>query len=626
MGNGDDNMKKLIFILTICFGVLSATAQGIKFVASAPKVVGMNERFEVSFTVNTENIGEFQAPIFKGARILSGPNQSTRRSSININGVPQNRTSIAFSYYLQPTTVGIINITPAKVKAGGTTYSSGFLAIKVEQNTPTTSKRQTTDPASEQNTRQSEVKLDEKAMFVRAIANKTNVVQGEEVILTYKLYSLVDVSQYQTEHSPVTKGFWFEELGFQKESKVSTEIFEGRAYKTGTIRKILVYPQQNGKLTIQPLAIEALANIPVNRGNKGTGDPFLDRFFDDPIFASMNTIKHQSVQKKLLSNSVTINVKPMPNVPNDYIGAVGNFSLSSSIDKTECKQGEIITLRYIISGAGNIPLIDKLPLKITQDCEVYEPTIVDEIQKDENGISGKRTFEYIIIPRKEGKITIEPLTVSFYDIEARAFRSIKSSQHNLNVAKGNDTEAMFKQRKEREKYRKKEILPLKKIDKLSNTLLNPFVRSWFWLSVFLFIALATTFVVLRRRRIENNKDIKAIRLRKANKVAIKRLETARFYLLQQDNEGFIAEISKSLWCYLEDRFGIERFDLTKERISQTLTAYEVEQTNIAALVTLLERCEMIRFSSERTSEQNEDMYDKSVIAISNLETNLKSNN
>jgi hypothetical protein len=437
---------------------------------------------------------------------------------------------------------------------------------------------------------------------------------------------LVNISQYQIERSPISKGFWLEELDTQKQPQLSRETFDGRVYNTAVIRKVLVYPQQSGNLTIQPLDIEVTAHVQTRGSRQNTGDPFFDNFLNDPFFSSMFSVQNQPIQKKLSSNSVTINVKSMPNTPDNYIGAVGKFSLWSSVDRTECKANEAITLKYTISGAGNITLIDKLPLKLPSDCEIYEPTITDEIHKSESGISGKRTFEYIVIPRQDGKFTIDSLAISFFDTESKQFLTLKSASYNLNISKGKDSDALSQQRSEREKYRHKALLPMKNIDKLHHLSPNPFSSLWFWLVVILILALTTAFILLERQRIEMNKDLKYVRLRKANKVAIRRLRTAQSLLLQQDNEGFIAEISKSLWCYLEDKFGIERFDLSKERITNTLTAYNMEQDCITEMITLLERCEIIRFSPEQNAEQNEDIYYKSVAIISELENKLKNNN
>ncbi|MDR1847900.1 MAG: BatD family protein [Bacteroidales bacterium] len=616
-------MRKLIFILIFCGVNLGIAAQDIKFTATAPQVVDLDKRFEVSFTINTTNVSDFQAPTFRGVQILSGPNQSRSTSMSFINGRQTGGSSVTFSYWLQPIATGTINIAPAKIKAGGTTYTSNALSIRVEQNASSSSGRQNSQSPQGRNQQPTQVNLDNKTLFVRAIPNKTNVVPGEQIMLTYKLYTLVSVSQYQIERSPVSKSFWLEELDAQQQPQITKEVFDGRQYNVATIRKVLVFPQQEGNLTIEPLSLEVTAHVQTKRNRRNTGDPFFDAFFNDPFFSSMFDIQDQPIQKKLVSNSVSINVKSLPNTPNNYIGAVGNFSLSSSIDRTECKENEAITLKYTLSGTGNITLIDKLPIKLPSDFEVYEPTITDEIQKSENGISGKRTFEYIVIPRQEGKFVIDSLAVSFYDTETKQFKTLTSSKYNLTIGKGKESEYMSEQRSEREKYRNMELLPIKQIRNLQNPVINPFSGLWFWLLTILILILSSAFILFEYQRKERNKDIKAVRLRKANRVALKRLRKAQMLLQKHENEAFITEISQSVWNYLEDRFSIERFALSKERIIATLTSFDIEETLINDLIALLERCEMLRFSSEKTFEQNEILYSQALTAISELEIQLK---
>lgn len=609
-------------------------AQDIKFTASAPQVVGLDDRFEVSFTVNTTNASNFKAPTFRGVQVLSGPHQSQSTSMSFINGRQSGSSKLTFSFYLKPLSVGTVNIAPAKITVSGTVYQSNPISIRVDKSTPSSNQQKHSQnnyyqspntPSSSQQQQKTDIKLDDKALFIRAIPNKTTAVPGEQIVLTYKLYTLVNVSQYQIERSPVSKGFWLEELDAQQQPQMSHETYEGRQYNVATIRKVLVFPQQEGKLTIEPLAIEVTAYVQTrtNRGRQSTGDPFFDSFFNDPFFSSMFSVQNQPIQKKLSSNSVTINVKSLPNAPQNYIGAVGKFSLSSEIDRNECRANEAISLKYTLSGSGNITLIDKLPLKLPSDFEVYEPTITDNIQKNENGISGTRTFEYIIIPRQEGKFSLDSMHVSFYDTETKQYKTLSTPSYNLSISRGKDNDYQTQQRSEREKYRKMDIKPLQHINIAKNISLNAFESIWFWLSFIFIVGFTIAFILYYRQKLEMNKDIKAVRLRKANRVALKRLKKAKDYLIKREDEAFIDEISKSIWCYLEDKFGIERYDLCMEKIVFTLNLQQIDKTITDNLVSLLAKTEMLRFSSDKSFEENENLYTETLTLISNLESELK---
>ncbi|MDR1006514.1 MAG: BatD family protein [Bacteroidales bacterium] len=623
-------MRKLIFILAFCFIAIGSAAQGIKFTASAPKVVGLNQRFEVSFRINTANVSNFKSPTFRGMQILSGPHQSQSTSMININGRQQGGTYITFSYYLQPIALGTINIPPAKITAEGKEYYSNQLTIQVEKNATAQStygnnRQQNQQYGSQYGQSAPTIELDDQALFLRAITDKTSVVEGEQIVLTYKLYTLLGISQYQIERSPLSKGFWLEELDSQQQPQMSQEIYDGRRYNVATIRKVLVYPQQSGRLTIEPFSIEVTAHVKTkDKRKQSTGDPFFDSFFNDPFFSSMFDIADQPVQKKISSNSVSINVKQLRNQPQNYIGAVGKFNISSEIDKTSYAENEAINLKYTISGSGNLTLIDQLPIKLPSDFDIYEPTITDDIKKDENGITGKRTFEYVVIPRQEGRFSIPPLTVSYYDTETKDFKTLSTDNYNLTITKSKDSESASNLRNEREKYRKMPIKPLKNIKVLHNFTLNSYNNVWFWLIAAIILALTTAFICIYRQILENNKDIKAVKLRKANKIAQKRLKTAFKYLQNGENEAFIDETSRSIWTYIENRFSIDRFNLTKDTIFSVLNSYKIDDSLINDLQALLEKCEIIRFSPEKSVEQNEIIYHQSITLITSLETALKS--
>ncbi len=618
-------MKKtlIVFILAL-FGFIefNLCAQDISFTASGPSVIGVGEQFRVVFKINTDDISKFTPPSISGFDILAGPSTS-RMSSFNmVNGKTTNTSSTSFTYVLSANKEGTFTISGAKVNTNNKTYASNSITIKVQKN-PTQSQRAQTQRgySQNQNNQASVTVLDDKALFIRASANKSKAVIGEEIIITYKLYTLVNISEYQVNRMPINKGFWIEEIDMSQDPTISTETIEGRQYQVATLRKVIAYPQESGKLTIAPLDIDVIAHIASRSQRRvSTGDPFFDSFFQ-----SMGQTGYEKVKKSIKSNVINVNVSELPKSNIDFSGAVGNFQISATASPLQCKTNEAITLRYTISGSGNLSLIDKINLKIPEDFESFDPTINDQINKTPNGLNGKRTFEYILIPRVQGEFKIPKVSFTYYDLNTKTYKTISTNEFILKITKGKDElSGLAQQMSEREKYIKRDIEHIKtKPTNFYSQNSSIYIKPYLLLVFLIIIMLTIGYIVFENKSNKKNSDISYVRYKKASKIAHNRLKKAKKYLENYQKDEFYNEIAQATWNYLSDRFNIVKMDLSFDNVKEILTKRNIKEDTINNLISLLNNCEYVRFSQGEEIQKMDSLYEQAANSLSDIESQIK---
>ena len=619
-------MKRIVLLIfAIVFSVFELSAQDIVFKCEAPKVVGLHERFRVSFTVNSSNPSDFKAPTFQSVNILGGPSTSRSSSISIINGKRTDNSSTSFVFWLQSLNTGKITIPSARVKVDGKLYTTKPITISVEDN-PTMSQRSANNPNSTRQTQQPTVKvIDDKAVFVRAIPSKSKVVKGEEIVISYKIYTLVPVSEYQVDKFPSSQGFWVEELDNQLTPTLEKEVIDGKTYQVATLRKVLVYPQKSGTLNINPMGLEVVAHLQTGTSRRqrvSTGDPFFDAFFNDPFFSHSSPV-FERVNKKLKTNALSIQVEELPQSDESFLGAVGQFDINSSIDTSFCRTNEAITLSYTISGKGNLTLIENLKLALPDEFEVYEPNITDDISRTAAGQSGSRTFQYIIIPRVEGNYSIPALNFTYFDPESGEYKTVTTQSYELKIEKGKNDNKFMEQMSEREKYRNMSITDVFVSKNKKDGVLIP-VFSSFGLYISIFVLLLALFVLIRMttKQLKQKEDVVGLKLKKANKVAMKRLKKAAMYLRENRKDEFETEIGQALWSYLSDKFKIAVSDLSLENIEKVMSDNGLEDVIKQNTIKTLNDCEFIRFSQSKESDKHRELYEQTMKTITDIETNM----
>ena len=615
--------RALCWVLMLVISV-AALAQNPRLSVTAPRTVGVGQRFSVQFKVNAEP-SNFKAPSFKGLNYLGGPFQSHSSSMRNINGQTTMSVDVSYTYNLSATSEGQYTIGSASCVVDGKTISSDPVTITVEKsagNQQQARQQQNAGQQQQQQPQQQSANISDKSLFVRAIANKSSAYQGEEVIVTYRLYTQLQVRQFQIDKLPSNKGFWSEDLTDESSNpQQRQETFNGQNYACYDIRKIALFPQETGTLTLSPITTEVSAIVQVQSNRRQSGNIF-DIFFDDPFFGGSS---YQAVNKKIKSNSLTINVKPLPSEPEGYYGACGDFSVKSSVDTKKLKANEALTYTLTISGKGNIMLIDNVDIQFPPSFEVYEPKVNSNVKRTSAGVSGSKTFEWILIPRSEGKYTIPAAKLVYFNPQSKTFVTKTTGSFDIDVAKGDGTSSNGgATAKNNVKLLNNDIEYIKTGDpSLQKTGHSFFGTPLFWILLLLPILLAVAAVLVFRKVRKDNADLGAVRLSKATKQAKKRLRKAEKFLADNDDERFYVEIYQAIWGYVSDKFTIPTSQLSSETIQETLESRNVAPQVVQTIMQTINDVDFARFAPGDSTSKKQAIYNQALQMILDLENQLK---
>ncbi len=635
--NDTMNLTKQIsrYILQVMLMILlplvltgEADAQ-VHFEASGPSQVGTGQAFRISYSVNKEAKG-FIMPEIRNFDILTGPSQGSSSNISFINGKVTQSVSYSYTFVLQAQRAGTFTIPPASVTVDGKKYLSNSLTIQVtdQGGGQRPQARQNARPRSSQP--QSSGNISGNDVFLRAVISKNNLQLGEQAIITYKLYTRIPLSLQGIDKIPSNVGFWSQDLLKNKDKYLQyDEVINGSKYMVAEIRKVAIFPQQTGKLTIDPLQVDVLAQVTVQSKSPFDDDPFFnDPFFRNFFDSSPFSTSTQTVQKALKSNPVTVSISPLPSAgkPVDFTGAVGNFTLKSNIDHNEVKANEAITLRYTITGSGNLSLIEKPNLVFPPDFEVYDPKIVDNINATASGISGSRTFEYLVIPRVPGNFTIKPVPFTYYDLSRKVYTTLSSQQFNIKVNKGDGTESGLLSSSSNEdiKYIGNDIRYIRHNVTGLHLAGKNFFGNWLFYLLFLLpFVLFGLFLIIWRKQLQLRNNTGLMRNRKANKVATARLKKAKVFLDQKKQEQFYEEVSQALWGYISDKFNIPISGLSLDTALESLQQRNVDEDISRRFIGNLQHCEFARFAPGDKEAIMQETYREALENISKTEQQLK---
>lgn len=607
----------LIFIIILLVGP-PASPQDVSFVGSTKATVAVGERFNLVYTLNAE--GEnFRGPAIPDFNVLSGPFSSSSSNIQIINGQLSKTVELSFTYVLSAVKEGIFDIPPATVVVDGKKFSSNTIKIQVVKGT-------TSQTPAQGNNRQGNTgnaSSSDKDVFLRAIADKKNPVQGEQVIVTYKIYTKVPISHIDINKLASFPGFWSQNLLKENEQlKQYTEYVNGEEYVVADVRKVALFPQKTGKLTIDPLEMECVAQVR-QQTQKRYRDPFFDSFFNDPFFN-----RYQNVELNLRSNALTLDVKPLPsqNRPADFNGAVGNFSFNATIDKTKLKSNEALNLKINIAGTGNIELAEEPQISFPPDFEVYDPKVSLNLNTGNNGVSGQKTFEYLIIPRQPGDFRINPIRFSYFDLAKNAYTTLTSPEFKLEVERGSgeETQVTYSGTNQEDiKFIGTDIRYIR-TDIPDFILTNThFYRStWFYILMASPLVLFILFVLIWKNELKKRSNLALMRNRKATKVALKRLKNANILMRENKSDSFYIEISQALWGYLSDKFSIPLAELSSDTAMQYLKQEEIHEDAAVNFINVAGETEFARFAPGEDGNSMQDIYNRALNAITRLEKEL----
>lgn len=607
-------MRKLIALFALLYIFLPVIAQDIKFTGSAPSTVAANERFQITYTLRSqgEQGRDIRIPDVQGLNQLFGPSTRTQMNQMYANGQMMTEVTNSFIYtYLAPEP-GTFTIPAATIKVGNSTYKSNELTIKAvpaDQAIPSNNNQQ------QQNNRQSAsqsgggASIGNSDLFVRMHVSKRDVYENEGFLVTFKVYSRYSSMGFRDYNFPNFEGFISQEVELPQNQQWQVETYDGRQYYTATLKQTILYPIRSGKITIAPGKFEAEIAMRVQNDRVS---------FFDPIFTT------QTVKKTLNTSATTLDVKPLPaGKPNSFTGAVGEYSLSSSLTPEQLKTDEVVTLKVDIKGSGNIKFVKNPAIVFPNDFDVLDPKVQESSKVTTSGVSGSKSIEYYAIPRYAGNFTIPRVEFSYFDIKSKTYKTLATDEYTIRVEQGEGSRAsqpvIASSNKEDIKYLGQDIRHIK----TGAISFHKGEYLWgslnYWLIYAIPALLFIVFFFVNRKQAAQNANIALMRTKKANKVATKRLKLANTYLKENKKESFYEEISKAVWGYLGDKLNMPAAMLTKDNIESELSAKQIDPALISSFIHILNTAEFARFAPAAGSEAMGELYNSTVDAINRME-------
>lgn len=603
------NRKILTSLFLITFFVSHGIAQNIYFRASAPSTVAKGEQFRLSYTINTEGTDLNVPENIKGFDVLYGPSISSSYSTTIINGKSSSESSITYTYILQAKSEGTYTLPAASIKVGGKTYSSNSPRVTVVPPDKNSQARQQQQQGIQRpqavTSSSSPGKISPNDAFIRAIISKTKVHEQEAFLVTFRFYTRLGVQDIGQVQFPEFEGFMVEEVEMPQNQQLRVENYNGQNYYAVDLKKSLLFPQRPGNLVIPQGKIEMVFQVPSG----------ISSFFGEEMTA---------VKKTVTTKPINIHVESLPTPkPGNFSNGVGSFSMSSSITSHHVKANEAITIKVLISGTGNTKLIKNPEFEFPNEIESYDPKITQNVKVTENGLSGTKTIEYLIIPRYEGSYKIPAVTMSYFDTRTNSYKTLSTQEFSLkvdkdpNAGKGGSSSNYGNQK---DLLAQQDIRYLKTdpylFQSVNDFLFGSFTYLlWYLLPTLLFLA----FSIAYRKQIKENANLALLRTKKANKVANKRLKLAKKYLLAQDKPHFYEEILRAVWGYLSDKLSIPVANLNRDNIEIELARYGADSKLTDSFMHILDTSEFARYAPAESSDAMDQTYQTTVQAIGQME-------
>ena len=596
--------KAYILLLFVMVCVLTVNAQVIS--VSAPSKVSAGENFRLSFTINTDDVDDFRAgSIPSGLEVIAGPYTSQQSSYQIVNGHTSRSSSITFTYTLYADKPGTYTVSGAKARIGGKTVASHPVTIKVGAG----SRHGNGAPQMHEDAEprmSSSGKISANDLFVKVSASKRRVCEQEPVLLTYKVYTLVDLTSLDGK-MPDLKGFHTQEVPLPQQKSFHLEKVNGKNYRCVTWSQYVMFPQMTGKLSIPSITFKGIV---VQRNN--SVDPF-EAFFNGGS-------GYVEVKRNIVAPGIDIQVDPLPKRPVDFSGGVGHFTISAQLNHKTVKEGEPLTLRVVVGGIGNLKLIKQPVVDFPKDFDRYDPKVSDKTKLTANGIEGNMIYDYLVVPRNRGDYTIPAVSLTYYDTSTNSYKTIKTQPLQVKIEKGDGKKTTVDDFSDQPK----DIKPIKTSDEDVVGVYTSFVGSgsyWLWL-VLPFVVFVAVLVVFRKRALDSA-NIVASKQKRATKVATKRLKTA-YRLMKAGRSGeFYDEVLRALWGYVGDRMNMPVESLSRENVVEAFEARNVQKETTEKFVHALDECEFERYSPGDPAGNMNKTYESAMIAIMDIENTIK---
>lgn len=616
---------RYISLLVIALGFFSGTAfatDKIEFTASADRAVVLGQNFRLSYSINERDAENLQIPAIEDFRILSGPNSSTSQSTQYINGKMTSSYKKTYTYILLAQTEGEFTIPAATIEIKGRKYESNSVSIKVLPPDKTQQSSNTVGtPGSNQQSNQqnnSKTAVNNKDLFMTASLDKKVVYEQEPILLSFKIYSRVNLTNL-SKPFPDMQNFHTQEIELP-DMDFELEHYNGLNYQSRLWSQYVLFPQKSGELEIPATTFEAYIHQPIESND---------------IFDIFMNSRYVEVQKNLTTPAIKINVRPLPAGKTDaFYGGVGHFSISSTCSATKVKTGDALTLRIIVSGTGNLKLIKTPVVNLPKDFEIYDPKIENKFSLKPEGQTGNKVFEYLFVPQYPGTYTIPSVEFQYFDTKIRQYRTISTQEITLEVERGSNAVSASNSNTQPDAlsgYISQADLKFVGQDvrfHLNNGKLldinNLFYGSArFHLLLILPVLLLIAFVILYDRQRKQNANVVVVRKKRANSMAAKRLKTANNFMQNNRSAEFYDAVLGALWGYVSDKLSIPTSQLSKENAMEELRNKHVHQNTIEELMTLIDNCQFARYAPQAQNVNLQDVYNNAISIISKIDEEIK---
>ena len=578
-------MKQLFnHILILVLFPIALTAQ-VQFTASLDtKQVPVGDVFEIKFTLENGQGSNFRPPAFGDFNVISGPNRMNSMTIVN----GSSRSSETFSYVLQAKREGSFTLGSASMDIKGKTYTTTPLSISVVKG-----RRQTPN----------DLKGGKEDIFIRAEISSNTAYIGQQLILDYKLYTRANISGVSRVNESKYDGFYKLEVNDfpHNDNKVTVG---GKEYITRILQRIALFPQREGTFKIEPFSLQ----MGIVKGNRNDeNDPF-GSFLAAPLVET----------RIVAANEVPIEIKPLPaTTPPSFSGAIGDFKADFSISKYEATTDDVISLKMNILGNGDAKRWLAPKLSPIEGMDIYEAKILKEESIERNGEwQTTKEIEYLLVPKKTGSFSIKP-EFSYLNTEGGTFQTL-SQVFNIQITQGSNKSATILSDKVRD------ILGIQ----TSTIFVNRVTRFWrsplFWVLLiipFLFIGAVIAFKEWQKQL--SRRDINLLKRANAPKIAESRLAVAQEFLKKGNERLFYNEVSKALFNYVSDKFGIPLADFTKYNVREKLTSLNVKPSHVLDFDKILRDCEIALFAGQNTEGSAEAIYERAADVIVAIEEDLK---
>lgn len=603
-------MKRSSILLICLFIACACFSQVIR--VSTPSRVEAGENFRVSFKVTTQDVDDFRSGLHSTdvVEVIAGPYTSSESSFQMVNGHTSSSSSITYTYTLYAAKSGVYNIPAAHARIGGKQISSRPAKVTVvgsAQGRGNNSPKMHEDDNYQPHMKAAGSAISGRDLFIKVSANKKKVYEQEPILLTYKVYTLVDLTQLEGKMPELT-GFHTQEIPLPQQKSFHIERVNGKPYRTVTWSQYVMYPQMTGKMEIPSITFKGIV-VQQNR----SVDPF-EAFFNGGS-------GYVEVKRNIVAPSIKIDVLPLPHKPANFSGGVGKFNISAQLNKNELKAGDPLSLRIVVGGIGNLKLIKQPVVNFPKDWDKYDPKVTDKTKLTSNGLEGNMIYDILAVPRNQGHYTIPPVELTYYDTSLNQYKTIKTQSFEIEVAKGDGSRSSVV---DYSKDQPKDIKDIKKGEAELHSVDNFFFGSvGYMMSLLIPFAAFVALLVIFRKRAIDNADLVKMKGKKANKIATKRLRQANKLMLAGKTNEFYDEVLRALWGYVGDKLNMPAEKLSRENISEKLQSHNVDDNTISKFLSAIDDCEMMRFAPGDPEGNMNKTFESAMTAIMEIENVMK---